>query len=437
MSSGLLPLPGLLAPVEIGVDAVLLVALIALAGAVAAGRASLEAADDSLAARASGAGGRRLRWLAARPREGAAALALVATAVHAGAVLVGALLAFELASRTGGHPGLVAAGGAAMLTAALLMAHGAGTRLAGRRATPTLALPVYLLTRLTLPMVRPLARVGPRERPAPAPISAEEVHALADVGEEQGTLGEEEAALIHSLLEFGDTYAIEAMVGRVDIVALHVSATLDEAVALIRESGHSRFPLYDSSLDDILGVVYAKDLLPIAGPDRPSDGAVDWRALARPARFIPPSRTLDDLLDDFRTHKTHIAIVLDEYGGTAGLITLEDLLEEVVGEIRDELDSPEDEAQFASVGVDSYRADAGLDLDDLFERLGMDVDTEDFDFETLGGLVFHLSGLVPDPGDEVTFRGLRLRVERVEENRIREVLITRGPDEDEDEDGAP
>ncbi|HLA63457.1 MAG TPA: hemolysin family protein, partial [Rhodothermales bacterium] len=326
---------------------------------------------------------------------------------------------------------------AAVLTGALLMAHGVGTRLAGRRATPALSLPVYLLTRLALPIVRPLTRLRTRERAAPAPISAEEVHALAAVGEEEGTLGEEEAALIHSLLEFGDTYAIEAMVSRVDMEALPVTATLDEALALIRASGHSRFPLYGSSLDDILGMVYAKDLLPLTGPDQPQDGTVDWRTLARPARFIPPSRRLDDLLDDFRTSKTHIAIVLDEYGGTLGLITLEDLMEEVVGEIRDELDSPEDEAQFASVGVDTYRADAALDLDDLFELLGMDVDTEDFDFETLGGLVFHLSGLVPEPGDEVTFRNLRLRVEHVEENRIREVLITRGPDEDEGEDGAP
>jgi len=256
---------------------------------------------------------------------------------------------------------------------------------------------------------------------------AEDLKTMADVGEGQGSIEEEERALIHSILEFGEITVREVMVSRLDVIALPETATLGEALALIRESGHSRFPLYRDHLDHVLGVVYAKDLLPYLGDDHDPAQRVDWAALARQPRFVPLSKTLDAMLADFQQHNTHMALVVDEYGGTAGIVTLEDLLEEVVGEIRDELDEP-DEALYRAVGPAAWRVEARIHLDDLAEALGVEIDTEAFDFETLGGLIFHLTGAVPAPGDEVRYGRLQLRVEDVEQNRIRDVLVTLLPE---------
>ena len=142
---------------------------------------------------------------------------------------------------------------------------------------------------------------------------------------------------------------------------------------------------------------------------------------------------LDDMLEDFQQHSTHMAIVVDEYGGTAGLVTLEDLLEEVVGDIWDEMDVPED-TLIRTAGPEKWRVEARIDLDDLVEALGVEIDLEDFDFETLGGLIFHLAGEVPSPGDELTYRRLNLRVESVEENRIQHVLVSLEPETENAED---
>jgi CBS domain containing-hemolysin-like protein len=266
-------------------------------------------------------------------------------------------------------------------------------------------------------------RVRSRRRPEAEPISVEDVQGLGE-GEEAGEpMAEEEAALIHSIIEFSETTVREVMVGRPDMVALPSSSTLQEALSLIREAGHSRYPVYGDDLDDIRGVVYAKDLLPLSDGGHGLVAGFDLDRIARPARFAHPDRNLDDQLADFRAQRTHLAIVADESGSTLGLVTLEDLLEEVVGEIRDELDDPEDEPRLIPLGQGAYRADARLDLDDFFAALGIEIDTDMFAFETVGGLVFHLAGAVPDEGDEVTFDRLRLRVETLEANRIREVSV--------------
>ena len=248
---------------------------------------------------------------------------------------------------------------------------------------------------------------------------------MADVGEAQGSIGEQERALIHSIVEFGETTVRAVMVSRVDVQSLSADASLDDALDLIRESGHSRFPLFREHIDNVLGVVYAKDLLPtIEG-----DGATpDWEALARKPLFVPPGKTLDDMLTDFQQSSTHMAIVVDEYGGTAGLVTLEDLLEEVVGEIRDELDHPDDDTLVHLVEPGVWRAEGRVDLDDLGEAAGVDLATDDFDFETLGGLILHLTGDIPAPGDEIDHAGLRFHVETVEDNRILGVRVERLPE---------
>jgi putative hemolysin len=250
--------------------------------------------------------------------------------------------------------------------------------------------------------------------------STDELKAMATAGEEHGTLEESERDLIHSIVEFGTMTVREVMVSRLDIVALPVTASLQEAVDVIRESGHSRLPLYLDHLDNIAGVVYAKDLLPYLGDSVQSE--LNWPKLARAPMFVPSSKKLDELLRDFQSKKTHIAIVVDEYGGTAGLVTLEDLLEEIVGDIRDEHDEGE-APMIEAIGDNTFRVDARVNLDDLNEDLGTAIDTDRFEFETLGGLIFHLTGAIPEEGEEVAFENLLLKVENIDNHRIGYVLV--------------
>ena len=289
--------------------------------------------------------------------------------------------------------------------------------------------PLYVLFRLLYPisdlLARGMNRFQHRFNSAAPVVSNEDLKTLADLGEAEGTLEEQERAIIHSIVEFGETSVREVMVSRVDVHALADTAPLEEALALIRATGHSRFPLYREHLDNILGILYAKDLIPLLDQEEAhalGRQPADWERIARPAKFVPAGRRLDDMLADFQTSNTHIAIVVDEYGGTAGIVSLEDILEEIVGEIRDEHDRPE-ALPYERVGPSTYRVDAGINLDDFADDFELDFDTEDFDFETLGGLFFHLTGEIPDEGDEATYGPLTLRVEEVENNRIKRVLV--------------
>ena len=256
-------------------------------------------------------------------------------------------------------------------------------------------------------------------------LSGEDLKAMADIGEAQGTLEEDERELIHSIVDFRDAEVKEVMINRMDMDALPITATLSDALHLIQESGHSRLPLYEEHLDNILGIVYAKDLIPYLSSSNGSP-APDWRHLARTPFFVPSSKPLDELLRDFQSKKKHLAIVLDEYGGTAGLVTMEDVLEEIVGDIRDEFDEGEEDFH-SQVSETTYLFDARINLDDLCEVLDIHLDTEKFDFETLGGLIFHIKGDVPERGDQVQFDTLMMRIESIENHRIGRVLIQLSP----------
>jgi CBS domain containing-hemolysin-like protein len=220
------------------------------------------------------------------------------------------------------------------------------------------------------------------------------------------------------------------MVPRIDISALPVTATLDEMIATIVKDGHSRIPIYDESIDNIIGILYAKDLLPLLKGGRQPD----LRKIVRPPVFVPESITVDDLLHQLQRRKVHIAIVLDEYGGTAGLVTIEDLLEEIVGEIQDEYDV--EEPLIVRLSDDEARVDGRADVDDLSELFDTAIALEDEDeYDTVGGLIYHRVGGVPKPGDQVIVDGLTLTVESTDGRRVGKVLVMRsradGPDDDE------
>ncbi|MEO0558971.1 MAG: hemolysin family protein [Bacteroidota bacterium] len=384
---------------------------------------------DTLGSRSA----KRVLALLDRPRRLLVAILMLNTVVNVGAAILSTQVVLAFAEAYAWSPTVVLVVNVLALTFILLVVSEIAPKLLASRQPVRFAQGVAPLLSPLVRLLSPVAdllaglamRLQTRFRADEDPLSSDDIKTMADVGEAQGSLEEEERALIHSIVEFGETTVREVMVSRVDMKALPETATLDDALDTIRESGHSRFPLYRDDLDHLLGVVYAKDLLPYLD-DAGGDGAapdIHWETIARQPQYVPPSKPLDDMLSDFQRTSTHMAIVVDEYGGTAGLVTLEDLLEEVVGEIRDELDDEEDETLIRQLDPDVWRAEARVDLDDLADAVGVELDADDYDFETLGGLIFHLTGDIPAPGDEIEHEGLRFSVETVEQNRIQDVRI--------------
>jgi len=288
---------------------------------------------------------------------------------------------------------------------------------------------VWFLTRLTSAITKLLGV----SMSSDAQMTAEELKLIVERGGEQGILEAEEEQMINAVIELGDRRLHEVMVPRIAIVALPVTATLDEAIDLIVEEGHSRVPVYEESIDGVIGIVYAKDLLPVLKVG--SNARPTVRALLRTPLFVPESMSIDDLLHEFQRRKVHIAIVLDEYGGTAGLLTIEGLLEEIVGEIQDEYDV--EEPMIERLSPDEVRIDGRVDVDELGEIFEIPLALEDADeYDTVGGLIFHRLGKVPKPGDEVRLNGLKLTVETTDGRRVGKVLAVRqrDPDDDADED---
>ncbi len=229
----------------------------------------------------------------------------------------------------------------------------------------------------------------------------------------------EEEALIHGVFSLGNTEVREIMVPRVDIVGIEAGIPWSEVVDRVRSSEHARFPVFEETLDNMVGILYAKDLLPsVIEDEEPRAG---WRSLIRPAVFIPTSKIIDDQLRDFKASHTHIAIVSDEYGGTAGLVTIEDVLEEIVGDIRDEYDVEPPEIEREG---DSHFWIAGkVTVDELSELLDTRFDVDDV--TTVGGLVYELFGRVPRPGESIVAGGYRIVVEQVRHRRIERVYFER------------
>lgn len=253
----------------------------------------------------------------------------------------------------------------------------------------------------------------------PPQLSTGEIRSL--LHEEQGSvsLEDEEREMIHSIFGFHDTTVREIMVPRIDMVALDAADPIEAAVAAVNEARHSRLPVYEGSIDHISGLLYAKDLLALVEEGRLVTHGKVIGDLLRPAYFIPESKKIDEVLAEFRRSRIHMAIVIDEYGGTAGLVTMEDVLEEIVGEIEDEFD--EGERLYEWLGSETLRVDPKIDLEDLQEVLGLPLPAGDS--ETLAGLVYEAAGRVPEIGDEVDIAGLRVTVEAVEDQRILRVLI--------------
>jgi CBS domain containing-hemolysin-like protein len=253
-------------------------------------------------------------------------------------------------------------------------------------------------------------------------ITEDELKGLLDASQAAGVIEAEESQMIRSVFELAETVAREIMVPRVDMVTLDGDTPLEQAADVLLESGFSRVPVYEESSENIVGILYTKDMLKAW---RAGDSIASLRQLLRPAHFIPESKKLTELLDEMQATRNHIAIVVDEYGGVSGLVTLEDIVEEIFGEIRDEYD--EDEVLLAEqVAADEYLFHGRIDLDEVNELMGTRLPTGDAD--TLGGLIFMLVGRVPRKGERLRVDGLVLTVEQISDRRIRRVRAKRAPE---------
>lgn len=249
-------------------------------------------------------------------------------------------------------------------------------------------------------------------------VTEEELRLLVTVGEEEGVLEEDETEMIHSIFEFADTTVREVMIPRIDMVTLESDATVDEAVDLALQGGFSRIPVYKESIDDIIGVLYTKDMLKQL---RENHNALLIRDLVRPAYFVPETKKLDDLLREMQQKHVHMVIVVDEYGSVAGLVTIEDLVEEIVGDIQDEYDR--EEKLYEQVNENEYIFAAKISIDEFNEL--MDTRLDDSDYETLGGFLYAQLDKIPNVGDTVTFNNLTLTVLTTRGRRITQVKVER------------
>ena len=288
---------------------------------------------------------------------------------------------------------------------------------------PPFSFLAQLLSPLSGGLVRRLSDTKP-ERPAAPQEAADEdqgevAHAYLEAGEEQGLIEGDERRLLQSIVDFGDTLVREVMTPRPDIVAIQADAAVADLRALFREQEYSRFPVYKENLDNIMGVIRVKDLLQL---DAAASDRQPIMPLARPATFVPETKRVPELLKEFQRRQVQMAIVVDEYGGTAGLVTIEDLLEEIVGEIRDEDDVESD--PIVDEGNGTYVFSAKVSFDQLSERLDLEIESEGF--ETVGGYVLSRVGRVPSVGETLELDGLSVEVLEAERRRIHKVRIRKG-----------
>ena len=260
-------------------------------------------------------------------------------------------------------------------------------------------------------------------------VTEEELLAMADTAADEAVIEREERKLIHSIIDFGDTVAREVMVPRPDMVTVSAESTTSQAADVASGAGVSRVPVYGQGIDDIVGVVYVKDIMKAEREER---GAEPVTSIMRQAQFVPETKRIAEVMREMQAGKQHMAIVVDEFGGTAGLITLEDVLEELVGEISDEFDV--DHARVELLDDGQVKVDASLSIDEVKELTGIDLPEGDWD--TVGGFLYHLLGHVPTEGESAIFDGHRLVAERVNGRRISRVLIGATPPEEPVEGGA-
>jgi len=248
-------------------------------------------------------------------------------------------------------------------------------------------------------------------------INKEDMKTVIQVSEEKGTIGNEEKEMINSIFKFSDTTVKEVMVPRMDMVVLDKNTSFDEVITLVKKKGHSRIPVYDEDVDKIVGILFVKNLLEYKNNKKEFKSLTD---LVKKPYYVPETKKIDELLREFQKERIHLAIVVDEYGGTAGLVTLEDVIEEIVGEIQDEYDN--EKSLITKVDNNSWLVDGKIGIEELNEIIGLNLPTGE-EYESLGGFILNKMRRIPKTNDEIMYKNFLLRIESLYENRIKKVRI--------------
>ncbi len=294
----------------------------------------------------------------------------------------------------------------------------------------SLARPIEIYIKLISPLVSVLNKLsnsiirifGGEVKPAPQLLTEEEMKAMIKIGEEEGAIEKEEKEMLHNVFAFGDKKVTEAMVPRTEMVAISEDAVVADALSLVSEEGYSRYPVIKETVDNITGVLYVKDIIrKMADTEIPPDTSI--KNFVRDAYYIPESKMVTGLLDDMQKNKFQIAIVVDEHGGTAGLITLEDIMEEIVGGLQDEFEAIEAEKEVEVVDERTFVVSGSTGIDEINELVGIELDSEEF--HTIGGYLFGLFGHLPKVGEQLRFHDLRFLILEMDGKKIEKIKITR------------
>ncbi len=278
---------------------------------------------------------------------------------------------------------------------------------------------VWVFNKLSNSVIR---LFGGEVRPAPQLLTEEEMKAMIKIGEEEGTLEKEEKEMLHNVFAFGDKKVTEAMVPRTEIVAISENAAVSDVLSLVSEEGYSRYPVIKETVDNITGVLYVKDILrKMAVEEVPMNTAI--KSFVRDAYYVPESKMVTALLDDMQKNKFQIAIVVDEHGGTAGLITLEDIMEEIVGGLQDEFEAIEAEKEVEIVDERTFVVSGSTGLDEINELVNVELESEEF--HTIGGFLFGLFGHLPKIGEQLRYHDLRFLILEMDGKKIERIKITK------------
>jgi len=371
---------------------------------------------------------RRVIHLMQNPRLLLSSILTGNTIVNTTIAVISALWVVKMAAKLGIAPGLAIGIEIVLITLVILYFGELLPKLQALRNAEEWALnsarPVSAIVWLTFPIAWPLSKLAlilshvfGVEQHKVLSMSEEEIRALVEVGHEHGVLEQEERQMIHSIFELGDTIVREVMVPRIDMTSVSSEATLQQILAIVAQHGHSRIPVYDKNIDNIIGIIHVKDLL-LAAQDPDS---FNLEKSVRKVYVVPEEKKVDDLLREFQKEQVHMAIVLDEYGGTAGLVTLEDIIEEIVGEIQDEYDK--EQPLSAIVDDRTVIASGRLSIYDLNQVVGHELVEESDAYDTVGGFVYSQLGVVPRRGDEFESNGYNFKVEELLGRRISRIKI--------------
>ena len=387
---------------------------------------------------------RLLAVLADRPRHVNVLLFLSTVASVTATVLVGYVSVDLIAVQGGGSPALALLVAVAIMVVAAYVVVGVAARTLGRQHAERIAMaaagPSYLLATILGPLATLLILIGNAVTPGrgyrEGPFASQaELREMVDLAEADDLIEDDERQMIHSVFELGDTFAREVMVPRTEMVFIERSKTLRQALSLGLRSGFSRIPVIGENADDIVGIVYLKDVVRRVFEHRDAEQSERVESIMRVPYFVPDSKAADALLRDMQSARVHMAVVVDEYGGTAGLVTIEDILEEIVGEIADEYDTAAPEVTELPDGA--FRMLARMHVDDAADLLGVEIDSDDEGVETILGLLAKRLGRVPIPGATVELDGWHLTAEQGagRRNRIGTVLAQRVDEHESGEDG--